>query len=48
MFSYKDKTGFTVSDDNLNQYLDIVSNDKLTLILRYLVLMRILIINIIF
>jgi len=28
MFSYKDKTGFAVSDDNLNQYLDIVSNDK--------------------
>lgn len=28
MFSYEDKTGFAVSDDNLNQYLDIVSNDK--------------------
>ena len=28
MFSYKDKTGFAVSNDNLNQYLDIVSNDK--------------------
>ena len=28
MFSYIDKTGFAVSDDNLNQYLDIVSNDK--------------------
>ena len=28
MFSYKDKTGFAVSDDNLNQYLEIVSNDK--------------------
>ena len=28
MFSYIDKTGFAVSDGNLNQYLDIVSNDK--------------------
>ena len=28
MFSYKDKTGFAVSDENLNQYLDIVSNEK--------------------
>lgn len=28
MFSYKDKTGFAVSNNNLNQYLDIVSNEK--------------------
>ena len=46
MFSYKDKTGFAVSDDNLNQYLDIVSNDKPDFNPRYLVLMRIFIINI--
>lgn len=28
MFSYKDKTGFTVSNKNLNQYLDVVINEK--------------------
>lgn len=28
MFSYKDKTGFTVSNENLNQYLDVVINEK--------------------
>ena len=28
MFSYEDKTGFAVSNNNLNQYLDIISNEK--------------------